>query len=369
MSNLKLTFFDSVELEDIDINDPRVKFYLIDVAEENGNNLGFKFCATIQDLSSLQSDPESRKKKYWPVTLTQLNQADKNILFSEPGEVPSHKKMRMQIFKTAQEINDVFRFNPPFNPLTTESKKFGVTTQQQNQLSSPLDHLSSQQRAEILNRLRPLINTPRRTSPHTHILYGAHGGTVIRHNFFGYTPVHRGDRQQIPINPDILNLINQGFITEGEYTDVFTSDERMNFVHTHQLIAKRLLTVEAAKQLTNPQARILGERQIITLIEQEKLSIDDAKALSSDQCTRLYFAQTLISAGALTVPSALQLQLNQRQVVSLQNPGIVVLIQEGRLTIQQMLALNSSDAFNYDGTQPLISANKLTFDEGSLAHL
>jgi hypothetical protein len=133
MSDPKFTFFDPVELEDIDINDPRVKFYLIDVTGENGNNPGFKFCATIQDLSRLNADPETRQKKYWPVTREQLNKENRDVLFSEPDEASSHRKMRARPFKTAQEVNEAFHFDPPFDPLTTETRNFGQSSQQEQQ--------------------------------------------------------------------------------------------------------------------------------------------------------------------------------------------------------------------------------------------
>ena len=65
-------YFDPIEIEDIDIDDQLVKFYLISLP----NNAGFKLCATTQNLDSKQmkgGDPETRITNYWPTRNVKFN--------------------------------------------------------------------------------------------------------------------------------------------------------------------------------------------------------------------------------------------------------------------------------------------------------
>lgn len=140
-------FFDSVESDNVNINDPNAKFYLVDVSNSNGTSAGYKFCAS-KNLSKLKVDPESRKKQYWLVTREQLKKADIDKLFPQ-------NQLRGEIFKTVQEINDVFQFNPPFDPATTEITFFEQRNTQLPQL--------------FFNRQRPAENhnvNPRRIEAH-----------------------------------------------------------------------------------------------------------------------------------------------------------------------------------------------------------
>lgn len=103
------TFYDPIELENIDINDNAASFYLINLQ----NNAGFKFCATTQNLGSsilAGGDPVTRIKEYWPITRDQLNQANLAVLF--PNDDLRAAPLSLQ------ELNEVFHFNPPFNPAT-----------------------------------------------------------------------------------------------------------------------------------------------------------------------------------------------------------------------------------------------------------
>ena len=106
------TFYDPIELEDIDINDPAANFYLISLPGEGG----FKLCATRTDLNNplFRFEPETKINQYWPITRDQLTHANLAILFP----VDLGEKMRAAPFKTLDDLNQAFNFDPPFNPAT-----------------------------------------------------------------------------------------------------------------------------------------------------------------------------------------------------------------------------------------------------------
>ncbi len=125
------TYFDPIELEDIDINDNTVSFYLISLP----GNAGFKFCATTRNLNDPQFkfDPETKINQYWPISRDQLRHADFAILFPEDHSDRERKqKMRTAPFKTLVDLNQAFNFNPPFNP-NTPKMTFGPNIQQARQ--------------------------------------------------------------------------------------------------------------------------------------------------------------------------------------------------------------------------------------------
>ncbi len=101
------TFYDPIELADIDIDDSTAKFYIIELPK----NGGYKFCATTQNLDSphMKYEPETRVKEYWSITREQLSKANLTTLFPKD-------KIRTEPFKTAQELNEQCHFDPPFNP-------------------------------------------------------------------------------------------------------------------------------------------------------------------------------------------------------------------------------------------------------------
>lgn len=113
------TFYDPIELEDIDIDDATAKFYLIKLP----NEAGFKFCATTQNLDSPQMkyDPITRIKEYWPITREQLTQGDFTLLFPD-GTI------RTEPFKNADDLNRAFHFDPPFDP-NSQTSRFGQRAQ------------------------------------------------------------------------------------------------------------------------------------------------------------------------------------------------------------------------------------------------
>lgn len=121
------TFYDSVELEDVDIDDLRASFYLLVLPK----NAGYKLCGTIQNLNSPQMkfDPETKIKQYWLISREQVKNADASILFPEG-------KLRTCPFKTLEELKTIFQFTPPFNPKKADNviKKncFGSTQQTSN---------------------------------------------------------------------------------------------------------------------------------------------------------------------------------------------------------------------------------------------
>ncbi|MDF1677660.1 MAG: hypothetical protein P1U32_03080 [Legionellaceae bacterium] len=115
------TFYDPVELEDVDINDERAKFYLV-ASKQTGKSDKFKLCATIQELDKLKYDPETRAPEYWPITREQIKQADQAALFPD-------NKMRSEPF-TLEELNSIFHFDSSFNPDNIEKTKFQLKNPQ-----------------------------------------------------------------------------------------------------------------------------------------------------------------------------------------------------------------------------------------------
>jgi hypothetical protein len=96
------TFYDPIEMDDIDIDDSAANFYIIKVEENN-----YKFCATTQNLNAPEmrrGDPETRVRFYWPITREQLNQANIAVLF------PNDKIRTSTI--TAEALQEIFHFNP-----------------------------------------------------------------------------------------------------------------------------------------------------------------------------------------------------------------------------------------------------------------
>jgi len=115
------TFYDPVELEDIDIDDIRASFYLLAMPKD----AGYKLCGTVLNLSSqMKFDPETKIPKYWLVSREQVKKADASVLFPEG-------KLRASPFKTLKELNTTFQFNPSFDPKKGDNvireKYFGWT--------------------------------------------------------------------------------------------------------------------------------------------------------------------------------------------------------------------------------------------------
>lgn len=153
------TFYDSIELEDIDINDKDARFYIIKLPPDNDYLFNrYKICATIQDLDSpnMKGDPESRIKQYWPITKEQLNcvirnNGKLNILF--PVDDSNKRKLRTQPFKL-DELNNVFASNSPFmsdgfsfDPGSIPQRTFGISLDHDVAYQNKYDaHLTELQR-------------------------------------------------------------------------------------------------------------------------------------------------------------------------------------------------------------------------------
>lgn len=132
MEEIKMpTFYDPIELEDIDVDDNTAHFYIIKVGENS-----YKFCATTQNLNSPEmrgGDPETRVRFYWPITREQLNQANFAVLF--PND-----KMRTSTM-TSDVLQNIFHFNP----LEQDDRIFGHN----------LEYDSSQPMSSITWQTRP----------------------------------------------------------------------------------------------------------------------------------------------------------------------------------------------------------------------
>lgn len=298
------TFYDVFALDDIDINDSAAKFYLIQT-DKSPDHQRYKVCATTQDLSSSQMifDPVTKIKEYWLITREQLNHANLSILF------PNDKLRDEPLAITDLDI--AFNYDPTIPVEQNKAFHFDPT------------------------------NPPEK---------------------FGPKPIERGTRiPQVLINPDIQRLINLNFITAANYR-AMSNDERYNIVRTHVLISSGLITIDEARLLSNNAAQNLGKWQIIALIQEGKLTLNEAKALTSENSTKLSLLHGLVS-NSMTAQAVLNLQLNDREVFRLHEKGIQLLIHGGQLTIPQAIGLNNSHAFNASRTQPLISNGFLSLND------
>jgi len=140
------TFYDPIEMNDIDIDDSAANFYIIKVDENT-----YTFCALTQNLDSPQmhaGDPETRVKKYWPISREQLSHANMDVLF--PEDIAHNRKLRTTPFNL-DELNAAFQFNPPFSPTNTQST-FGQAPQP---IAQPIHHVAAPNSlaSELMNQI------------------------------------------------------------------------------------------------------------------------------------------------------------------------------------------------------------------------
>lgn len=129
-----------------------------------------------------------------------------------------------------------------------------------------------------------------------------------------------------------------------------------------RLIDLNLMTMNEARLLSKDAAESLGTQEIFTLIQEGKLSLNEAKALTPHNRARLVFLHGLVS-NTMTAQAIIDLQLNDGRVSCLRDPGIQLLIHGGQLTIQKAIRLSVEHAFRANETQPLISNGFLSLND------
>ena len=243
------TFYESVELENVDIHDDRAKFYLVSSKDR------FKLCATIQDMDALKYDPETRATEYWPITREQIKQADQAALF--PDDV-----MRSEPF-TLEEFKTIFRFDESFNISNMDKIKFHLQgSQNVTQQTEPGPF--SRMMTGFARQLRHLIShEPPAPSQRTRQLFDNMAQLQQQatdqndeHNTQAESPSLNVEDNTVPVPDDLSQQASRIFNDALEYMAI--EEHILNKPTVIEAIRNGIISVQDFKDLDEIQMREIG---------------------------------------------------------------------------------------------------------------
>ncbi|MBA2654187.1 MAG: hypothetical protein H0U71_03850 [Gammaproteobacteria bacterium] len=171
----------------------------------------------------------------------------------------------------------------------------------------------------------------------------------------------QGVQFRVHLIPVRIQILIQANLLTNAAAAALSQVERNRLVCTQPLISNGLMTVPEALALTGDQHLSLGHKEIFTLIQEQRLTLERAKNLSDVEHGQLVCTQPLISNELMSVLEALA--LTGVQHCSLGHKEIFTLIQEQRLTIDKAKNFSQVELDRLVCTQPLISKELMSVPE------
>lgn len=329
------TFYDPIELDDIDINDSTAKFYIIKLP----NEAGFKFCATTQNLDSPQMkyDPITRVKEYWPITREQLSKANLITLFPKD-------KIRTAPFKTAEELNKQCHFDPPFNP-NVRPDHFG-----RRALEQPTSDPEASNESFPFQRL--MDSYSRYINEYEHFF--SNMGTPQRETRMSQRERELSDslfsreRQQSTIPDWLIDRYSPG-LSRQIRTDVYHSlarGEGGRYMRRDMLTQAERSSLNEIRR-RDEQRTIELETEMLLLLQEARrtgCTEDQVEAIRTNVLDKPLILEAIIDYRSFSIADFRDLTIEQIfdiGTIALNDPRCVLDLTDGRVTIAQLAGLNT----------------------------